>query len=73
MGNCTLPASLILRVLGLDAVQHRQVQFIDPDLARHQLVQQSLEQFFQYRPLLAVQIDLAVDGIQNGDDLALLV
>ena len=39
------------------SLQRGEVQRIDADLAGHQLVQQGLEQFFQYRALLAVQLD----------------
>lgn len=37
------------------------------------LVQQGLEQFFQHGALLPVQGDLAVEGVEDGDDFVLLV
>ena len=54
-------------------VERRQIEIGDADLAGHQLVQQRLEQVFEHRALALVQVDLAVDGVEDRDDLALFV
>ena len=43
------------------------------NLPRHQLVQQRLEQFFQNSAFPSVQVDFAINGLEDGDDFALLV
>ena len=54
-------------------LERRQVEVGDADLAGHQLVQQRLEELFEHGALALVQVDLAVDGVEDRDDLALLV
>src|SRR5690606_23985884 len=39
----------------------------------NQLVQQGLEEVLQHGALPAVQLDLAVDGVEDGDDFALFI
>ena len=48
--------------------ERRQIEIGDADFAGHQLVQQRLEEVFEHRALALVQIDLAVDGIEDFDD-----
>lgn len=54
-------------------VKRREVEIGDADLARHQLVQQRLEEVVEDVALAAVQVDLAVDGVEDGNDFELLV
>ena len=49
-----------------------QIQLSHPYLSRHQLVQQRLKQIVEHRPFPAMQVNLAVNGVEYGDDLALL-
>ena len=50
-----------------------QVEIADPDFAGHQLVQQRLEKLVEDRALPSVQVDLAVDAVEDGDDFALFI
>ena len=79
IGNWTVPASLILQVAHAAASrigcwsERRQIEIGDADFAGHQLVQQRLEQVFEDGALALVQVDLAVDGVEDRDDFVLLV
>ncbi len=53
--------------------ERREIEIGHADFAGHQLVQQRLEQIFEHRALALVQVDLAVDGVEDVDDLALFV
>ena len=52
--------------------ERRKIEIGHADFAGHQLVQQRLEQVFEHRALAVVQVDLAVDGVEDFDDFALL-
>ena len=53
--------------------ESRQIEIGDADFPGHQLVQQGLEQLFEQRALALVEVDLVVDGVEDCDDLLLLV
>ena len=42
-------------------------------LSGHQLVQQRLEQLIQNGPLAPMQINLTINCVEDGDDLALFI
>ena len=43
------------------------------DFAGHQLVQQRLEKIFEHRALALVQVNLAVDSVEDGNDFVLFL
>jgi hypothetical protein len=53
--------------------KRRQIKIVDKDFAGHQLIEQRPKQGFEHGTLSPVQIDLAIDGLEDGDDFALLI
>ena len=51
----------------------RQSQLVRPNLTSHQLVEQRLEQLVNHRSFPAVQVNLAVNRLKDGDYLSLFV
>ena len=56
----------------LSGIDDRDIEVGNADLPCHQPVQQRLEEIVQHGAPAAVQIDLAVDSVEDDDDLILL-
>ena len=55
------------------SVTCRKLQLSHPNLPRHQLVQQRLEQIVEHRPFPTVQVNFAVNSVEDGGDFALFL